>query len=119
MKSDYVTSTTVQQFKKDMATNPLGTRAGIKRLGRPNGCTFPIYIVEHYSDSIAGPRVSIYRPRFKGESHFRDWVHIRDVTADMVGVMDLQQWYHDVTADDIAEFPDTDNPLRAGVLSDD
>jgi len=64
-------SVTITEFRNDMRTNPLGSGQTLKVVG---SC----YVIEYYSDSIAGKRLQIWRKALEREKHWRKWLQIAD-----------------------------------------
>lgn len=54
-----------------MGKNPLGNKPLVRKSGKK-------YIIEYYSDSIAGSKLQIWRKSKPWENHFRKWKKVSD-----------------------------------------
>jgi len=71
MREKFNPKAKVSEFKADMGKNPLGDNQIVRTSGE-------IYIIEYYSDSIAGKQLQIYRKAKPHENHFRKWKKVSD-----------------------------------------
>ena len=89
-------SVTITEFRNDMGTNPLA-RSNSQILKILGSC----YIVEYYSDTIAGKRLNIWRKALEKEDHYRKWIGIAE-TSDFDD--DIRKEFEEITAKTCKQF---------------